>query len=102
MPDVYYTNCIQLILGQTKTMEKFFMRCIHQTDGEALAKKLAKVYVMVHLKLNHTHYVREENDATLTELTHHLVSKVESKAAQTNGRHAAILSALYLTDDPMI
>lgn len=79
--------------------EDMFIRCVQKKDGEVIAKKLAKLYVLVHLKLDHKHYMTEEKDSIFLELAHRFATNIEADLTKTAGHHAAILSALFLSND---
>jgi len=79
--------------------EDMFIRCVQKKDGEIIAKKLAKLYVLVHLKLDHKLYIAQEKDSIFLELAHRFATDIESDLTKTVGHHAAILSAIFLSDD---
>lgn len=79
--------------------EDVFIRCVQKKDGEVIAKKLAKLYVLIHLKLDHKQYVMQEKDSIFLELAHGFTTHIEAGLTKTAGHHAAILSALFLSDD---
>ncbi len=81
--------------------EEIFIRCITHKDGKKVAKKLAKLYVLIHLKLDYKAYLAEENHSIFLKLASHFLMHIESDLTHTNGRHAALLSALFLSDDPL-
>ncbi|GAA5102032.1 hypothetical protein [Wohlfahrtiimonas larvae] len=81
------------------TAQDIFMRCMQKKDGEIIAKKLAKLYVLIHLKLDYQGYITQEQDSIFLELAQRFTTHIESDLTKTVGHHAAILSALFLSDD---
>lgn len=79
--------------------EELFIRCVQKRDGDAIAKKLAKLYVLIHLKLDYQTYVAQEHDSIFLELAQRFITNIETDLTKTAGHHAAILSALFLSDD---
>lgn len=79
--------------------EEIFIRCVQKKDGEIIAKKLAKLYVLIHLKLDHKVYITTEKDGIFLELAQRFATHVEADLTHTEGYHAAILSALFLSDE---
>lgn len=81
--------------------EEIFIRCINRQDGKKVAAKLAKLYVLIHFKLDYQSYISEENHAIFLKLASNFLMYIESDLTQTDGRHAALLSAIFLTDDQL-
>ncbi len=81
--------------------EEVFIRCVKNHDGVIISKKLAKLYVLVHLKLDYKYYVSQETNSIFLKLASNFLMYIESDLTETDGRHAALLSALFLSDDPL-
>lgn len=79
--------------------KEIFIRCMQKKDGDIVAKKLAKLYVLIHLKLDHKSYIKEEKDTIFLELALRFATHIEADLTKTEGCHAAILAALFLSDD---
>lgn len=79
--------------------EEIFVRCMRKKDGETIAKLLAKLYVLIHLEADYTTYLQHESNSIFLELANHFLLYIEADLTKTDGCHAAILSALYLSDD---
>lgn len=79
--------------------EEMFIRCVQKKDGEVLAKKLAKLYVLIHLKSDYKLYITQEKDCIFLELANRFATHIEADLTKTAGFHAAILSAMFLSDD---
>lgn len=79
--------------------EDIFIRCVQKKDGEIIAKKLARLYVLIHLKLDHKQYITQEKDSIFLELANRFSTHIEADLTKTAGHHAAILSAIFLSDD---
>lgn len=79
--------------------EEIFVRCVQKRDGVVVAKKLAKLYVLVHLQLEYKTYVKHDKNNIFLELAHCFLTHVESDLTKTDGCHAAILSILFLSDE---
>ncbi|MGL4676008.1 MAG: hypothetical protein ACRCXK_14230 [Wohlfahrtiimonas sp.] len=79
--------------------EDMFIRCVQKKDGEIIAKKLARLYVLIHLKLDHKQYITQEKDSIFLELANRFSTHIEADLTKTAGHHAAILSAIFLSDD---
>lgn len=79
--------------------EDIFIRCVQKRDGEIITKKLAKLYVLIHLGADYRQYVTQQKDSIFLELAQRFVTNIEADLTKTVGPHAAILSALFLSDD---
>lgn len=79
--------------------EELFVRCMKRSDGQHIAKKLAKLYVVVHFQQNYKKYVENGDDAIFLELANLFIRCIEADLTKTQGDHAAVLSALFLADD---
>lgn len=79
--------------------EDIFMRCVQKRDGDIITKKLAKLYVLIHLGSDYRQYLEQQKDSIFLELAQRFVTDIETDLTKTVGHHAAILSALFLSDD---
>ncbi len=83
--------------------ESIYKWCITEGKGTEDARKLAALYVAVHLGESYTDWektAKVHGDPEFSALAKAFIADVRHHHNKTNGKHALILASLYLSDSP--